>query len=437
MVSFAAWLLFGFGLYWTAVIMLSSGGFLDRYNIDTMGPLFLLRTERWKDLLDRLARPKRFWRAYGNLGIAVAVGVMVISFVLLAMTGYRNLVSPPEPSQFNQPENVLVIPGVNDFLPLSMAPEIVAGLAIGIIVHEGGHGIMCRVGDIEVSSMGLLTFAVLPVGAFVEPDEDEVEKASSGSKTRMFAAGVMNNFVLTVIVFVLLALSMTPVQPIDGVGVKSVVEDSPASESGMEPGDIIKTVDGTQVETVEKFMSVMRETSPGETVEIEVYRDGETVTLTPTLSENPRDSSIGFLGVSAFGIADVHSSLASLNPRDWLVTVFLPFGILGSAFPGFTGEIAGFYELTGVAASLGGLYWLIPNLLFWTAWVNFNLGLFNCVPAVPLDGGHILREGAEKVVSPFLGEDRRESVANALTGATAILMFGSLLLMMFGPRLMR
>ncbi|MDY6765467.1 MAG: site-2 protease family protein, partial [Halobacteria archaeon] len=257
------WILLGFALYWSLVAALDSLGVLKKYGMSAWGPLFLIKTLRGRKLLDKLAKPKRFWRVYGNIGIALALIVMAITFVLLLLTGIMNIISPPEPSQYTEPRNIVAIPGINDFLPLTMTPEIIIGLLIGIVVHEGGHGIMCRVGNINVSSMGLVTLAILPIGAFVEPDEDEVEVANQGERTRMFAAGVMNNFVITAVVFVLLALSMTAVQPVQGVGVQQVLEDTPASEAGLVEGDVIKSINGEQIRGLEEFSEVMSETEPG------------------------------------------------------------------------------------------------------------------------------------------------------------------------------
>ncbi|MDY6779482.1 MAG: site-2 protease family protein, partial [Halobacteria archaeon] len=238
------WIIAGIALYWLVVTALDFLGVFEGTNLDTAGPLFLIRTYRGRKFLERLSRRRRFWRIYGNLGIAVAVTVMALVFVFLLYVGFVSVVSPPQPSSLTQPQNLVVVPGVNEFLPLSVAFEIVMGLAIGIIVHEGGHGVMCKANDIGVSSMGLVSFAVLPVGAFVEPDEDEVEEADSGSRTRMFAAGVMNNFVITIAAFVLIALLLFSVQPIDGVGVKSVENGSLAGKADIEGGDVVKSVNG-------------------------------------------------------------------------------------------------------------------------------------------------------------------------------------------------
>ena len=515
------WILGGFVAYWAVVFALDQRGFFEKYNASLVGPgpLVMLRTLRGRELVDRIAKPKKFWRIYGNIGVAAATIVMIASFVLLLRIAHLSIFQTPEPSQITQPQNVLVIPGVNDFLPLSMAPEILLGLLIGIVVHEGGHGIFCRVGDMEIDSMGAVMLAVIPFGAFVEPEEESVENASSSDRTRMFAAGVMNNFVLAILSFLLIVAMLTAfVQPLDGVGVQNVADDSladgaveqgerilavggetvenggeffeatetaagtgsvtftvtdgettrdetlsfdvqgvevsnvisdtPADEAGMEDGDVITSVGGEPVTNVNDFSSAMEGFSPGDEAVIEVQRDGETVPLDVTFGESPRfeGAFLGIsyittaqqIGVTPYNIDYPYSLLTSLNPIDWAISIYLPLGAIVGLTPffGFDGFVLNFYEITGPLALLGGAFWLIPNVLYWSAWVNFNLGLFNCIPALPLDGGHILKEGFKKALSPVSEGESLEKLAGTMAGAVAVVMFGSMILMIVAPRIL-
>lgn len=520
--SLLLWVLAGFAAYWALVAALEYKGVLERHNVDAVGPLLMFRTLRGRKLVERLAAPKRFWRIYGNVGVAAAAVVMIASFVLLIRIAHLSIFQTPEPTPITQPQNVLVIPGVNDFLPLSMAPEILLGLLIGIVVHEGGHGIFCRVGDMKISSMGAVMLAVIPFGAFVEPDEEEVEAADSADRTRMFAAGVMNNFVLTLVTFLLLAALLTAaVQPKEGVGVQNVaenslaegvveqgeiitavngetvetsgeffeateeaagtgtgeltltvtdgeetrqeslsfetqgvevtdvIEDTPAESAGMEEGDFIISVAGEPTPNVDKFRSAMEDLAPGDEAVVGVLRDGETVELDVTFAETPGGGEGAFLGITFLttaqqvGIAPYdmrypYSLLTSLDPVDWVISIYLPLGaMLGlTPFFGFDGFVLNFYELRGPAALLGGAFWVIPNVLYWTAWVNFNLGIFNCIPALPLDGGHILKEGLKKGLSPVSEGEAREKLASTMAVAVAVAMFGSMVLMIVAPRVL-
>ena len=247
MVRALTWVLIGVVVYMLVATALSSRGLLPGY-IRVSGPITTLHTQRGKVVLDRLARPKRFWRAWGNFGIGIALVVMLGAFLFFVAAAYSVIQNPPAASAVNQPRNVLVIPGVNDFLPLSVAPEIVFGLLVGLVVHEGGHGLLCRVEGIEIDSMGLALLTLLPVGAFVEPDEENREQADRGGQTRMFAAGVTNNFAISVLTFLLLFGPITgAIAPTAGVPVGNTVPGSAAEDAGITRGDVITGVESQPI----------------------------------------------------------------------------------------------------------------------------------------------------------------------------------------------
>jgi len=170
-------------------------------SVRVSGPVLTLRTLRGRAFLDRLAAPKRLWRAVANLGLGGALVAMVGSFILI-LSSALSAIRTVQPSAIQQPQNFLIIPGVNDFLPCR-SPEIVAGLAVAMVVHEG-HTACCAASRGSTSSRWGSSFTFLPVGAFVEPNEEATQEVSRGARARMFAAGVTANTVLTVLVFALL-----------------------------------------------------------------------------------------------------------------------------------------------------------------------------------------------------------------------------------------
>jgi membrane-associated protease RseP (regulator of RpoE activity) len=252
-------LLVGLFVYWALVSWARNRGLLPSF-VHTSGPITTLHTKRGKRFLDRMAQTRRLWRAWGNFGLGLAAVVLVGVLFGLVVAGVTTLANPPEPSAVSQPSNVLVIPGVNDFLPLSVAPEIVAGLFVGIVVHEFGHGLMCRVEDIDVESMGLALLAVLPIGAFVEPEQESQEAADRGAKARMFAAGVANNFLVVVLTFALLFGPVAgAIAVADGGLVGDVYDGSAAADAGLSGGDRITQVGGEPVANNTEFEAALRD----------------------------------------------------------------------------------------------------------------------------------------------------------------------------------
>jgi membrane-associated protease RseP (regulator of RpoE activity) len=583
------WVLAGLLAYWVAVSALRARGWLPSY-IGTMGPILTVHTKRGRLLLDRLATPKRLWRIWGNLGLGFALVVLVGVFALLVRNAITVVQNPPAPTAANQPQNFLVIPGVNEFLPLAVAPEIVIGLFIGMVVHEGGHGILSRVEDIEVASMGIALLAILPMGAFVEPDEESVTVADRGARARMFAAGVTNNFLVTILAFGLLfgpvagsigvaqgaavggvfpgspadradigrgdrivavggeeietnsdlaatlqtvggesvtvrlgdgtearveravlvtglaeaspfaevgvnrtiaAVNGTPVRTEAGLraalqnrtvatletgggetvtgpagALVTIAPAEPAASSGMPAGKtvVVTAIAGERVASQEALSAVLSAHDPGETVAVTAYVDGSPQAYEVTLGEQSDGSS--FMGVrvyrgvsgmvtSDFGTklypADAYRSLMAGEANAGGIAGFvqaigfsLILPLVGSIglggleynFAGFVGWNAGFFTVTGPLEPLGGGVFLLANLLFWTGWINLNLGFFNCIPAFPLDGGHLLRMMAEAVVSRLPLSDRRMAT-RTVTTTVGLTMLGALLLMLFGPQLLR
>ena len=276
MVNTLTWVLAGILAYTLLAMVLRSRGVVPEY-IRFSGPITTIHTQRGKEFLDWLARPRRFWRAWGNLGIGIALVVMVGSFALVAVGAVQAIVDP-QPSALNEPRNALAIPGVNDFLPLSVAPEILFGLLLGLVVHEGGHGLLCRVENIDIESMGLALLTVLPVGAFVEPDESELLEADRGAQTRMYAAGVTNNFALALVALLLLFGPIAgSIAVVDGVPVGGVLEGTPAADAGLGSGDVITAVGGERVETGQQLDAALASTN-ATAVTVET-KDGRQMTV--------------------------------------------------------------------------------------------------------------------------------------------------------------
>ena len=302
------WILTGILAYTAAAMWLRNRGYLPD-SVRVSGPLTTIHTRRGRAFLDRLSGPKRAWRVVANLGLGGALVAMVGSFVLIVSTGISALAAT-QPSAVQQPQNFLIIPGVNEFLPLSVAGEIVAGLAIAMVVHEGAHGLLCRVEGIDIESMGLVLFAAIPVGAFVQPDEEATQEVSRGARARMFAAGVTANTLLTIVVFALLfgpvvgAISVAP-----GYAVGEVNPGSPAAAADIAEGDRLIEVAGEPVETADEFEAAIREAD----ADVEVVVDNGDEERTTEVARELQ--AVGSAGGNALGVevTDRPVTIAAVN----------------------------------------------------------------------------------------------------------------------------
>lgn len=218
-------------------------------SINITGPILSIRSRFGLKLVDYLSNKfGRFWSFWGNIGVIASILTALVSIFFLALSVFAIATSPTK-TGIQGPTDLVVIPGVNRFLPLSATPEILVGLIIGMIVHEGGHAIYCKTGDINIKSTGLIFASFIPLGAFVEPDEEEQFEADLKSQLRMYAAGIMNNYaVFFVSLFMLVFIVSTFITPTTGAGIGEVVNDSNADDMGIEKGDIITHINNDRIQ---------------------------------------------------------------------------------------------------------------------------------------------------------------------------------------------
>lgn len=538
-------ILYLFLLYWLVVSFLNSRSILEKYNITAWGPVLMVRTYRGQRLLDHLARPRRFWRAFADLGLPMMfLGMFaMLSIVLLADYAFISQVQTgnvPEPGEFNQPRNILLIPGLNDFIPLTWG---LIGLVITLIVHEFSHAILCKVEGVRVKSLGVL-LAPVPIGGFAEPDEEQLmgvtpegepsdkKVASRSARTRILTAGVMSNFVAAFIAFavfftllgaiapagnviithvdenssamsaglqpnmiithvnntpvnslsdfileiskakpdskVLLRVKsregikdiMLPVERTDfnqtGLVIGHVVKDSAAERAGLKPGMVLRRIDDVQIHSFSDFVRFMNSTHRAQQVQVEVFNAtaNTSAVYNVTLGKHPENPERGFLGISprlsgdlsfnglSLGEFPAEEYLAALRGipsmltglAGWFIIFTLPIlGLGGEGFPGFGEILVNFYEPTGWAEPLGvGVFWL-ANAALWVGWINFYVGLFNCLPAVPLDGGHVFKDALGSLFNRFLDDERSEQLSRGIVAAFAVAIFSSFILMIALP----
>lgn len=72
-----------------------------------------------------------------------------------------------------------------------------------------------------------------------------------------------------------------------GVSIEAVEPDTPAAQAGMQPGDVIVSVDGKAIRTQEDLIAELNRRRPGAEVTVGVFRDGERRRLEVTLGERP------------------------------------------------------------------------------------------------------------------------------------------------------
>ncbi|MBC7107632.1 MAG: site-2 protease family protein [Methanomassiliicoccales archaeon] len=244
-------------------------GFLAKHGIRMIGPILMWRTSRGKLLIEKLSKPRRFWHFYSAFAKIICIAAMIVIMALLIWeaTIVANIPAERAPG----PELLIGIPGINPIIPIGYG---IVGLIVAVVAHEFAHGIMTRVGNMAVKSLGLL-FLVIPLGAFVEPDEEELVKTEKKKRTSVYAAGPATNIVLALICALifssLFVASATPVRP--NPVVINVANDSPAEHAGLLFGSQIVKIEGVEVVNISDVENISVP-DPGELVSVEFYYAG-------------------------------------------------------------------------------------------------------------------------------------------------------------------
>ncbi|MBP6997435.1 MAG: site-2 protease family protein [Phycicoccus sp.] len=280
-------------------------------------------------------------------------------------------------------------------------------------------------------------------------DENRVfYKLSTGRKIVTMLGGPVMNFVIAAVLLTLVVMVRGIPTLADGATVASVSQcvvpatdaaqttscegrpQTPAAAAGLQPGDQLLSVDGTQITSTADVGRLVRP-RVGQPTSIVVLRDGAEITLTATPIENtlpvydeqgqavlnadgtPQTQTAGFLGVTSAPIVENVPQPLSAVPgvvgqQVWLTGGALfripekMIGVYQAAFSDAPRELDSPMSVVGVGrvageATAGRLdalvgdsvadkFWFLMTLL---ASLNIMLFVFNLVPLLPLDGGHV------------------------------------------------
>jgi membrane-associated protease RseP (regulator of RpoE activity) len=242
-------------------------------------------------------------------------------------------------------------------------------------------------------------------------------------------------------------------QPAQGIMVASIFKGSPAEISGIPAKSIITKIDGMQTPDLESFRKQMNTTHPGQVIAITTSQ-GQTYRVKLTSKDAASVDSGGFIGIGISGNA-VYSSGATFQEapaRQFLQTLkaipsmgisgfhlmlSLPFagipGLSQKGFPGFSGWLTSVFEPIGWSEPLGARFFWIANLLLWIGWINLYAGLFNCLPAVPLDGGHIFRDLVQSGFERIVDQQEAERFTRTTVAILTWLVLTSLFITLIAP----
>ncbi|MCI4646318.1 MAG: M50 family metallopeptidase [Hyphomonadaceae bacterium] len=267
-------------------------------------------------------------------------------------------------------------------------------------------------------------------------------------------AGPAANFVLAVLIFSVMLLWLG--SPRETIRVEGVVADGPAAQAGLEPGDVLISVDGKTVENRDDLLLPVK-LQAGSDISVTLDRAGETLALTLTPERKLMDNGLGQM--VPLGSISMEFSAVPLEPKRYgpigavtggvvetVETVDMTVDMLVRMVTGkeplsnLSGPV-GIGDVTRrvvnrtleveEASAAEKARALAIMALKICALVSVGIGLFNLLPFPILDGGHVVFYTWEAVTGRALPEKIQEGALTVgfflLIGLFVVVTWGDIL----------
>jgi membrane-associated protease RseP (regulator of RpoE activity) len=406
-----------------------------RKNLERQGIIFLYKMKLGIQSINWVG--DKYRKLLGKMKyLIISIGFLLMAGIiyLLAKTSWIYIKFPEITKIIKAPPVFPVIPyfdkilGIDSLFPDFTFTYFIIAFLIVAFVHEFSHGIFMRAFKIKIKATGFVFLGPI-LGAFVEEDRKNFEKAKNSEQMTILGAGVFANILFALIFWLLLAgfftASFTPggyvfdsystiqipanqissfgdvenativlngqtsvleVNKITAVGkefylssvVKKTLEVNNLTNSSVLVGafdnspafssglnGIIVDIDNIKINNQEGLREFLETRNPGEVIQITTLVDNEERTFSLTLGQHPLNDSLAYIGIG-------HSP----NGGE---------GVIGSLMGFFTSfeDKSTYYVPTWD----GDAVYFIKDLLWWVAIINLFVALFNMLPLGILDGG--------------------------------------------------
>lgn len=364
----------------------------------------------------------------------VRKGETVYTLRLLPIGGYVRMAGHDEDEQEIKPGMmVTILLDEHDIVQkINFDDQTVVENSIPFQIEEADLHKAMELSGYYINSEEKVTLSVSKKATIVESDGTEVvvapverqfNSATLWNRIKTNAAGPMNNFILSIFVFILVGFMQGGVpssKPIIG----EVASESAAQVAGLKDGDKVLSIDGTSVHTWDDMTAIIRKKAD-QPVAMIVQRDNKEVslTITPKSVEAQDGSKIGQIGVLRVLNSDI-LSIISYGFTQTVTVIVMVLSALGGLFTkGFNlnqlGGPVAIYSMTSQVAKNGFI-----DLLAFMGMISANLGVMNLLPIPALDGGKLVINIIEGIRKKPLDPEKE----GYLTIAGAIFLFALMLL---------
>jgi membrane-associated protease RseP (regulator of RpoE activity) len=348
---------------WVAILGVAKALKLDKHGF-AIKPYSLTykNTQVQVALTKMLGRTRRGIRVFADVSVIAGFIMMGFAFWFLLDNVAKYFDRPTEFAELT-----VLIPGVT-LTSSSAILYFFLSIPIVLVIHEGAHGIVATLEKIRIKTGGFAIFVALFAG-FVEPDEEEFNKAKKISKLRVIGAGATSNVIFALVLGAVLLtnpfFAIIVPDPIrgafyevpQGVTVISIMSGSGAEKAGLQPNDIITRINDIPIVTAFDFTKV--KLKPGETAAVTLLRDGQQLQYQIVATPAPDDPTKGLIGI-------IRDNSGAYKP------------------------IYDFIEWKNPEVSM---------FLLWLWMISFFIGIINMLPLPILDGGKFIYSIIDKKIS--------------------------------------
>lgn len=346
---------------WVVILIAAKGLKLDKHGFDIKAYSLTYKNRQVNDVLIRLlGRTRRGIRVFADVSVVAGFLMMGFAFWFLLNNVANFFVAEDDFAELT-----VLIPGVTLTSASSIAYFLLS-IPIVLVMHEGAHGIVAALERIKIKTGGFAIFIAMFAG-FVEPDEEEFNKAKKISKMRVIGAGATSNVIFALALGLILLsnplFAIVLPEPIlgvfyespDGVLILSIIEGSGAESAGLLANDIITSINGRTIASPADFPGL----SPGDVAGVDVLRNGQEMQFDVNVMASPDDPNRGLIGI-------MRDNAFAYKP------------------------VLNFIE------------WNDPNVslfLLWLWMISFFIGIINMLPLPILDGGKFIHTIIDQRVS--------------------------------------
>ncbi len=254
----------------------------------------------------------------------------------------------------------------------------------------------------------------------IAPRDVQFQSAKLGARIMTNFAGPMNNFILTIVLFIALAFLQGGVADYNTNQIGEVQAGSPAAAAGLKDNDAIVSIDGKKINKWEDLTGAVTN-KPGKKLSVVIDQNGKQKMVEMTAnSVKSNGEKIGQIGVAPYYKTGFGDKVIGGLTQSWDMTKQI-FSALGSLFSGFSLDKLGgpvmMYQMSSEASKQG-----VKTVIYLMALLSVNLGIVNLLPIPAFDGGKILLNFIEGIRGKPLDPDKEGMITMIGFGFIMFLM---------------